>query len=156
MGQALATVPAGRLVFTRRQEVHTCRYEIGVGFVWADEPSWQDDRVFVLIAHFADADSGEDREAFRADTDVALTRMAADPGCRRLRWARSTDDSARWVLVAEFDTAADYRRMLSPFPAREALVPWLSRADQATSGVSEVWAAADGAQMTIFEPTVPG
>ena len=108
--------------------------------------------MFVLVAHFTEPTS--DVGDFRRAGDAALARMAADPGCRRLRWARSTDEPGRWVLTAEFDTAADYRRMLSPFPARELLVPWLSLAEQAVSGISEVHLAADGGALTALDTTV--
>ena len=80
---------------------------------------------------------------------------AAQPDTRRLRWARSTEDAHRLVLVAEFDTAAACRRALSPFEVRSAVIPWLSGAGAGTSGVFEVLAAADGGELRDLEVTVP-
>jgi hypothetical protein len=94
--------------------------------------------VFLLIAHFEDG--GSDPPAGSAD---AVRLLGEQPATRSLRWARSTEEPHRWVLVAEFDTAADFRRAQAPFPVRAALIPWLSGAR--TSAAFEVVAAADGA-----------
>lgn len=45
------------------------------------------------------------------------------------------------MLVAEFDTAAGFRRAPSPLPVRAALIPWLAAAS--SSAAFEVIAAAD-------------
>jgi hypothetical protein len=64
--------------------------------------------------------------------------LAAQPTCRNVRLARSTDDAAVWTLTAEFDSVPAYRRALSPFDVRTVVVPFLSTAEQHTSGVFEV------------------
>lgn len=58
----------------------------------------------------------------------AVTLLAAQPGCRGVELARATEDPAAWVLVAVFDSLADYRRALSPFDVREHVVPFLADA----------------------------
>ncbi len=58
----------------------------------------------------------------------AVRLLGDQPETRALRWARSTEDPGRWVLVAEFDTAAGFRRAQSPVPVRAALIPWLATA----------------------------
>src|SRR6188768_3507672 len=91
--------------------------------------------VFVLIAHF---DVGAEPPAGSAE---AVRLLGDQPDTRTLRWARSTEDPGRWLLVAEFDTAAGLRRAQSPLPVRAALIPWLAAA--ASSAAFEVIAAAD-------------
>ena len=59
------------------------------------------------------------------------------------------------MLIAEFETAAAYRRAQSPLEVRAVLIPWLSPAEIATSGAFEVLAAADGARWWEPEVTVP-
>lgn len=84
----------------------------------------------------------------------ALAMLAASPECARLRFGRSTDVAGRFVLTAEFASAADYRRSLSPWPMRTVVVPWLSTAEVDTSAVHEVLLAAEGGRLTASEPTV--
>jgi len=57
--------------------------------------------------------------------------------------------------VAEFDTAAGYRRAQSPLEVRRALSPSLSGAEVATSGAIEVLTAADGQRLWEPDITVP-
>lgn len=110
--------------------------------------------MFLLIAHFTvDSDDAAARLLSAAAEPVRL--LASQPDTRRLRWARSTEDAGRLVLVAEFDTAAGYRRAQSPLEVRQALIPWLSGADITTSGAFEVLTAADGATPWNPEVTVP-
>lgn len=86
----------------------------------------------------------------------ALELLASQPSCRRLRFAQSTDDAGRWILVAEFPSAAGYRSAIGPFDVRTTLVPWLSTAQQ-DSGVHEVLLSADDGEIVRHEPTVvPG
>lgn len=109
--------------------------------------------MFVLVAHFrlAEAQGGSVPEDARAP----LAMLAASPECQRLLFAHSTESSERFVLMAEFESAATYRRSLSPWPMRTTVVPWLSTADVQSSEVSEVlWGAVAGA-VTEYEPTVP-
>lgn len=104
-------------------------------------------RVFLLVAHFdAPADPND---------AAAVALLAAQPTCRRLRFARSTEAADERVLVAEFDSAADYRRALSPFDVRTLVVPWLSAARVEPSGVYEVGWTADDGVLTELPPTVP-
>ena len=92
--------------------------------------------------------------AVPAAAQEPLKMLGASPECRRLRFARSTDVPGRFVLVAEFDSAAQYRRSLSPWPMRTVVVPWLSTADVDISEVNEVLLAAEDGRLTISEPTV--
>jgi len=95
--------------------------------------------MFLLIAHFEPGEpAGADPPAGSAE---AVRLLGEQPATRSLRWARSTEEPVRWVLVAEFDTAADFRRAQSPFPVRAALIPWLAGA--ASSAAFEVVAVAD-------------
>ena len=94
------------------------------------------------------------RPAVPAAAAEPLALLAAAPECLRLRFARSTDVAGRFVLVAEFASAALYRRSLSPWPMRTVVVPWLSTADVDTSEVHEVLLAAEHGLPTSSEPTV--
>jgi len=109
--------------------------------------------VFVLVAHFRFV--GAAAEPVPSPAAEPLAMLAASPECRRLSFARSTDSAGRFVLVAEFDSAASYRRCLSPWPMRTVVVPWLSTADQQSSAVSEVLLSAADGVTTTWEPTVP-
>jgi hypothetical protein len=100
--------------------------------------------MFLLIAHFEGIDVEIDEGAADpADLVVpaAVRELGVQPDTRSLRWARSTEDPGRWVLVAEFATAAAFRRAQAPLPVRTALIPWLGTA--ASSAAFEVIAAAD-------------
>ena len=110
--------------------------------------------MFLLIAHF-EVDPSGSAELALADAVEPVRLLAEQPDTRHLRWGRSTDDAHRLLLVAEFDTAAAYRRAQSPFEVRKVLIPWLSRAEVRTSGAFEVLAAADGAEFWEPEVTVP-
>ncbi|GGM06319.1 antibiotic biosynthesis monooxygenase [Nakamurella endophytica] len=110
--------------------------------------------MFLLVAHFRD--DRPDGAAGTGEPEVPSPAelLAAAPECRWLRYARSTEDVRRRVLVAEFGTAADYRAALSPFHVRESVVPWLSTADVAWTGLSEVLLSADGGSVDRHVPTV--
>ncbi|WP_420121624.1 hypothetical protein [Nakamurella sp.] len=94
--------------------------------------------MFLLIAHFDRA--GTDASA-PAGSAEAVRLLGEQPATRALRWGRTTEEPWRWALVAEFDTAADFRRAQSPFPVRAALIPWLGAAT--STAAFEVTAAAD-------------
>lgn len=83
-----------------------------------------------------------------------LAILAAAPGCLRLWFARSTEFSDRYTLVAEFEHAASYRRALASWPMRTVVVPWLSTANQDDSQVNEVLLSAVDGVVTVWEPTV--
>ena len=110
--------------------------------------------MFLLIAHFQLDPTGSAEQAL-SEAVEPVRLLAAQPDTRMLRWGRSTEDANRLVLVAEFETAAGYRRAQSPLEVRRSLIPWLSRAEIASSGAYEVLTAADGD--TLWEPdiTVP-
>lgn len=113
--------------------------------------------MFLLVAHFRlDEAAGADGEspAVPAAAAEPLALLSASPECLRLRFARSTDVAGRFVLVAEFASAAQYRRALSPWPMRMVVAPWLSTAEIDTSAVHEVLLAAEYGRLTTTEPTV--
>jgi hypothetical protein len=125
--------------------------------------------LFLLVAHFRLDEAADLGEATGADEAAGtegdgaavpptaaepLALLAASPECLRLRFARSTDVAGRFVLVAEFASAAQYRRSLSPWPMRTVVVPWLSTAEIDSSAVHEVLLAAEHGQLTTTEPTV--
>lgn len=121
------------------------------------------ERLFLLVAHFRLHEAAGLREAAGAEGESAavpsaaaepLALLAASPECLRLRFARSTDVAGRFVLVAEFASAAQYRRSLSPWPMRTVVVPWLSTAEVDSSAVHEVLLAAEHGRLTTAEPTV--
>ena len=58
-----------------------------------------------------------------------LALLAAAPDCLGLHFAHSTDSAEKFVLVAEFESAAAYRRAISPWPMRTTVIPWLSTAE---------------------------
>lgn len=82
----------------------------------------------------------------RARTAVAL--LAAQTGCRGVELARATEAPGRWVLVAVFDSAADYRRALSPFDVRTHVVPFLSEARTDEPATFERRTSADASGVT--------
>ncbi len=110
--------------------------------------------MFLLIAHF-DVDPGAEAERALADAAAPVRLLAEQPDTRWLRWGRSTEDAGRLVLIAEFDTAAAYRRAQSPLAVRSVLIPWLSGAQVRSSGAFEVLAAADGDRFWEPDVTVP-
>ncbi len=110
--------------------------------------------MFLLIAHF-DVETGADADRALADGAGPVRLLAEQPDTRWLRWGRSTEDAGRLVLIAEFDTAAGYRRAQSPLPVRAVLIPWLSGAQVHSSGAFEVLAAADGDRFWEPDITVP-
>ena len=114
--------------------------------------------MFVLVAHFATALPGQQASptgTLPAGAEQPLSLLAASPQCRRLRFAQSTDVAGRYVLVAEFDSAAAYRRCLAGWDMRTEVAPWLSTAEVDVSGVHEVLFRADGGRVETMAPTVP-
>ncbi len=110
--------------------------------------------MFLMIAHF-DLPPGEEPGGALAKAEEPVRLLAEQPDTRWVRWGRSTEDAGRLVLVAEFDTAAAYRRAQSPLPVRAVLIPWLSGAQVQTSGAFEVLSAADGGRFWEPDVTVP-
>ncbi len=114
--------------------------------------------MFVLVAHFRlDAPTRRDRPEADPIPESArepLALLGASPQCLRLRFARSTDAADRFVLVAEFESAASYRRSLSPWPMRIHVIPWLSTAELDVTAVNEVLYSSIEGAVTVTEPTV--
>ncbi len=110
--------------------------------------------MFLLIAHFQ-VGPAESSDQALLDAAEPVRLLAEQPDTRMLRWARSTEDANRLVLVAEFDTAAGYRRAQSPLEVRRVLIPWLSGAEIATSGAFEVLTAGTGDRLWEPDITVP-
>jgi hypothetical protein len=119
--------------------------------------------MFVLVAHFRVAlvagvpvlDPPTPEGAIPADAAEPLAMLAAAPDCGRLQFARSTDSADKFVLVAEFASAAAYRRAISPWPMRMVVIPWLSTAEIEHTEVSEVLYSAIDGEIVVWEPTVP-
>lgn len=80
----------------------------------------------LLVCRFTVPDP--DVESFTARAAGALELLTAQPGCRRGALGRAADESALFVLTAEFDSVVAYRRAMSPFEVREHVVPLLSEA----------------------------
>jgi len=110
--------------------------------------------MFLLIAHFR-VDPTESADQALLDAAEPVRLLAEQPDTRMLRWGRSTEDANRLVLVAEFDTAAGYRRAQSPLEVRAALIPWMSRAEVDNSRAFEVLTAATGGERSEPDITVP-
>lgn len=102
--------------------------------------------MIVLVCRFVGADPD-----FLAAARPAVTLLAAQPTCRAVRLARSTDDAGCWTLTAEFDSVPAYRRALGPFDVRTTVVPFLSTAEQQSSGVFEVALSAEAGVVTTHE-----
>jgi hypothetical protein len=98
-----------------------------------------------LVCHFPAVGDG-----FLDDARHALEPLRSSTGVGVFRLARSTEHGDSWVLTAEFGSVPDYRRAISTFEARTVLVPFLSRADPATSGVFEIRYAATGDEVMEF------
>ncbi len=111
--------------------------------------------MFVLVAHFRTDSTPAASGAVPDPAAEPLAMLAASPECRRMSFAHSTEAPNRFVLVAEFESAAAYRRALSPFPMRTVVVPWLSTADQQHSEVSEVLLSSVDGIVSRWRPTVP-
>ncbi|HEY0637519.1 MAG TPA: antibiotic biosynthesis monooxygenase [Pseudonocardiaceae bacterium] len=90
----------------------------------------------LLVCRFAVGD-GPAAAAFRGRVRRAVELLGAQDGCRRAIAGPATEDGGRWVLVAEFDDVAGYRRALSPFPVREHVIPLLSEAETGAPAVYE-------------------
>lgn len=80
----------------------------------------------LLVCRFVVPDA--DVVAFTARVRRALELLTARPGCLGGQLGRATDEADRWVLVLRFESAAAYRRALTPFDVREHVVPLLSEA----------------------------
>ncbi|MET3807603.1 hypothetical protein ABIB25_004629 [Nakamurella sp. UYEF19] len=110
--------------------------------------------MFVLVAHFRIDPASHAGAPIPSDAVEPLEMLAASGRCSRLHFARSADVAGRFVLVAEFESAAAYRQSLSPWPMRTVFIPWLSTAEVEVSEVSEVLFSAVDGKVVVAEPTV--
>ena len=95
--------------------------------------------MFLLIAHFQ-VDPAESPGQALLDAAEPVRLLAEQPDTRMLRWGRSTEDANRLVLVAEFDTAAGYRRAQSPLEVRTGADPVaVAGRGRAPRGLSRCW-----------------
>ena len=102
--------------------------------------------MITLLCRFVGTSPG-----FLDEARAPAALLAAQPTCTSARLARSTDDAGVWILTAEFDSVPGYRRALSPFDVRTTVVPFLSTAEQGTSGVFEVAVSADTGRVREHE-----
>ncbi|TDC70349.1 antibiotic biosynthesis monooxygenase [Actinomadura sp. GC306] len=66
---------------------------------------------------------GEDSDDFAGRMGAVLTALAASPGFRSGRLARTVDDPGLWALVTEWDGAGHYRRALGAYEVRLQFIP---------------------------------
>ncbi|GAA1882850.1 antibiotic biosynthesis monooxygenase family protein [Actinomadura bangladeshensis] len=66
---------------------------------------------------------GEDAGGFAEAMTAVLAALAASPGFRSGRLARTVDDPDLWALVTEWDGAGHYRRALGAHDLRLQLMP---------------------------------
>ncbi|MGF7236227.1 MAG: antibiotic biosynthesis monooxygenase family protein [Frankia sp.] len=64
-----------------------------------------------------------DTEAFTTGAGVVVDTLSRCAGCRRAQLGRAADDPGLWALVSEWDGAGPYRRALSSYDVRVALMP---------------------------------
>lgn len=112
----------------------------------------------MLVAHFRVSDVPANLApggAIPGDAVEPLAMLAASTECGRLQFAHSTESPEKFVLVAEFASAAAYRRAISPWPMRMVVIPWLSTAELEHTEVNEVLYSAIDGEILESEPTVP-
>jgi hypothetical protein len=66
---------------------------------------------------------GEASDGFAEDMTAVLAALAASPGFRSGRLARTVDDPGLWALVTEWDGAGHYRRALGVYDVRLRFMP---------------------------------
>jgi quinol monooxygenase YgiN len=64
-----------------------------------------------------------DTGGFAAGAGAVTEALRRCPGCRHAHLGRAADDPALWALVSEWDGAGPYRRALSSYDIRVALMP---------------------------------
>lgn len=65
----------------------------------------------------------EQAEEFAEQMGRILEALAASPGYRSGRLARTVDDPTLWALVTEWDGAGHYRRALGAYEVRLRFIP---------------------------------
>ncbi|GAA3857735.1 hypothetical protein GCM10022243_24150 [Saccharothrix violaceirubra] len=96
----------------------------------------------LLACRFTVAEA--DASAFTDRVAKALALLTAQPGVRAGRLTRSTDQHDLFLLTVEFESVPAYRRALSPFEVREAVVPLLSTAHPEPSAFEPLLDAESG------------
>jgi hypothetical protein len=86
---------------------------------------------------------------------AALSALAAHAGHRRGHLGRAVDDPTLWAMVTEWDGAGFYRRALSAYDVRLAVIP-LSALAIDEPGAYEVIVPAGAAARDRTEPSAGG
>lgn len=76
----------------------------------------------------ADGDADGSQESFRTRLGAAVAVLERCPGFVDARVGRNIDEPALWVLVSTWTNVGSYRRALSSYDAKVAVVPLLSEA----------------------------
>ncbi|WP_030145194.1 antibiotic biosynthesis monooxygenase family protein [Spirillospora albida] len=66
---------------------------------------------------------GAGADGFTESMNGVLAALAASPGFRSGRLARTVDDPDLWALVTEWDGAGFYRRALGAYEVRLTFIP---------------------------------
>src|SRR5664279_2763548 len=74
-------------------------------------------------------DSFGDSDAFAAGVAQLTEALAARPGYVRSQLARAVDDPSRWVLISEWEGVGAWRRALSAYDVRIAIMPVMALAE---------------------------
>lgn len=78
-------------------------------------------------------------EEFRSQARTAMDAMATRPGFLDAELGRNVDDPQLWTLTMRWRDVGSYRRSLSGFDVKMAVVPLLSRAiDEPTAYETEI------------------
>ncbi|MEO6712004.1 MAG: antibiotic biosynthesis monooxygenase [Mycobacteriales bacterium] len=80
----------------------------------------------LVVTRFTIGD--DDSGTFADRAQVALAALAARPGYRGGRIARSVDDASSWLITTEWDDMGSYRRSLSGYDVKLAATPLLAQA----------------------------
>ena len=81
----------------------------------------------------------DQRAAFLAAAEPALTVLAEQAGCRAVSLGQSTDDADLLLVRSEWDGIGAYRRALSNFEVKVHTVPLLSLGLDEPSAYEVVW-----------------
>lgn len=65
----------------------------------------------------------EDSETFTGQVREVLQELAAAPGYRSGRLARTVDDPTLWAMITEWEGAGFYRRGLGGYEVRVKFIP---------------------------------
>jgi quinol monooxygenase YgiN len=90
-----------------------------------------------------------DAEGFGQRCRTALAALAARPGYRGGRIARSLDAPQSWLLICEWDDVGSYRRALSGFEVKMAATPLLAQASAEPSAYEVLFEDGPGGTSTV-------